>query len=59
MARLDDMCDWTLADFETWNAEVNATLDPEWVKKYGRQSFEAALTLFGFGSLLEGRSWSS
>ena len=53
MARLDDMCDWTLADFETWNAEVNATLDPEWVKKYGRQSFEAALTLAGYGPLLK------
>jgi hypothetical protein len=50
------MDDWTLVDFEEWDAELNANLDPEWVKTYGRQSFEAALTLFGFGSLLEGRS---
>jgi hypothetical protein len=35
------MADWTLADWEEWNAEVDAKLEPEWVKKYGRQSFES------------------
>jgi hypothetical protein len=59
VARLVNMDRWTLADWEEWNAEQDAHLDPERVKKYGRQSFEAALTLFGFGSLLEGRRWSS
>jgi hypothetical protein len=54
MARPDDMDRWTLADWEEWDAEQNANLDPEWVKKYGRQSFEAALSLFGYGSLLPG-----
>jgi hypothetical protein len=53
MARPDDMDDWTLADWEEWNAEGNATLDPEWVRRYGRQSFEAALTLAGYGPLLK------
>jgi hypothetical protein len=52
VARPESVGDWTLADFEEWNAEVDAKLDPEWVKKYGRQSFEAALTLSGFGPLL-------
>jgi hypothetical protein len=55
MVRPEDMDDWTLADFEEWNAELDANLDPEWVKKYGRRSFEAALTLFGYGSLLESK----
>ena len=57
MARPEDMDDWTLADWEEWNAEGNATLDPEWVRRYGRQSFEAALTLFGYGPLLKGKYW--
>jgi hypothetical protein len=48
-----DMDDWTLADWEEWNAEGNATLDPEWVRKYGRQAFEAALTLSGYGAVLK------
>jgi len=51
----EDMADRTLADWEEGNADVDAKLDPEWVKKYGRQSFEAALTLAGFSSLLEGK----
>ena len=53
MARPEDMDDWTLADWEEWDAEQNANLDPEWVRKYGRQSFEAAVTLFGYGSILK------
>ena len=53
MARPEDMDDWTLDDWEAWNAEGNATLDPEWVRRYGRQSFEAALTLAGYGPLLK------
>jgi hypothetical protein len=56
MARSADMDKWTLSDWEEWDAELNAKLDPEWAKKYGRQSFEAALTLFGYGSLLPGSS---
>ncbi len=44
---------WTLSDWEEWDAELNAKLDPEWAKKYGRQSFEAALTLAGYGPLLK------
>jgi len=59
VTRLADMDRWTLSDWDEWNAEQDAHLDPEWVRKYGRQSFEAVLALFGFGSLLEGRSWSS
>ncbi len=55
VARPQSLGDWTLADFEEFDAELNANLDPEWVKKYGRQSFEAALTLFGFGPLLKGK----
>jgi hypothetical protein len=51
-----DMDQWTLADWESWDAEQNERLEPEWAKKYGRQSFEAALTLFGYGSLLSGTS---
>jgi hypothetical protein len=54
MAGSADMDKWTLSDWEEWDAELNAKLDPEWAKKYGRQSFEAALTLFGYGSLLPG-----
>ena len=55
MARPEDMDDWTLADFEEWNAELDVKLnrDPEWVRKYGRQQFEAALTLSGYGAVLK------
>ena len=55
MTRPEDMDDWTLADWEEWNAELNSNRDPEWVRKYGRQAFEAALTLFGYGPLLKGK----
>ena len=53
--RPTDMDQWTLVDWESWDAEQNKKLDPEWVRKYGRRSFEAAVTQFGYGSLLEGR----
>jgi len=48
------MDDWSVSDWREWDDEQNAKLDPEWVRKYGRQSFEAAVTLFGCGSILKG-----
>jgi hypothetical protein len=53
--RPESIDDWTLADWEEWNAELDVKLnrDPEWVRRYGRQAFEAALTQFGYGPLLK------